>query len=339
MPENVLIVGAGAVGKVYAYHFAKAGHAVSFFAKEKYRAELERGVTLYDINRDPKKQKPIHFTDFDVVTSWEAAAQGPRKWDQIYLCISSDALSALDYHGLNAALSPTTAVVILQAGPDDYALVARHIAGRHLVKGMIVFVSYTAPFRTETVPRPGTAFFIPPLTAAPFEGPRERRDEVVATFRRSGIRATTHHDLRALTAYPTAVNMLLVTALQASGWRFEALARDEELRRLLQRAIHEAFLAVATATASTPPLWRHAVTAQLVWLFLKLSPVLLPFDMESHLEAHYKKLDTQTRLYLQTYLDYAARTGVEASALRELVGRVRPSSVDGSQRASVRTAA
>jgi len=58
-----------------------------------------------------------------------------------------------------------------------------------------------------------------------------------------------------------------------------------------------------------------------VWLFLKLSPLVLPFDMEAHLEAHYTKLDTQTRQYLQASMDYAAHAEVDAPALRELIGR------------------
>ena len=47
---NVLIVGAGAVGQVYGYHLAKGGADVSFYIREQYAAELDRGFELYQLS-------------------------------------------------------------------------------------------------------------------------------------------------------------------------------------------------------------------------------------------------------------------------------------------------
>lgn len=44
MKQSILIVGAGAVGLVYAYYFARAGHDVHLFVKGEYIAEAEQGV-------------------------------------------------------------------------------------------------------------------------------------------------------------------------------------------------------------------------------------------------------------------------------------------------------
>lgn len=41
MKQQILIIGAGAVGQVYAYHFAQAGHQVHLLLKEKYIPEAQ----------------------------------------------------------------------------------------------------------------------------------------------------------------------------------------------------------------------------------------------------------------------------------------------------------
>lgn len=44
---NILVGGAGAVGQVYGRHLARAGHAITFFAKPAHRAALEEGMPLH----------------------------------------------------------------------------------------------------------------------------------------------------------------------------------------------------------------------------------------------------------------------------------------------------
>ena len=43
MKEHILIIGAGAVGQVYAYHLAQAGYHIHFLLKEKYLEEAQQG--------------------------------------------------------------------------------------------------------------------------------------------------------------------------------------------------------------------------------------------------------------------------------------------------------
>ena len=46
-PLRVLVVGAGAVGQVFALHLARGGADVAFLVKPKYAEECGRGFTLY----------------------------------------------------------------------------------------------------------------------------------------------------------------------------------------------------------------------------------------------------------------------------------------------------
>lgn len=314
--NNILIVGAGAVGQVYGWLLAQGGNKVTFLVKDKYRKVLEQGLTLYDINRDKHKRHPIHFTGYGIVTDWDSAAQGT--WDQIYLCIPSDAMLTFDYDGLKRAMGGGATVVFLQPGPDDYALVAPRIPQDRMVQGMIVFVSYTAPFPKETVPEPGIAFWQPPLTPTPFMGPRERRDAVIQTFRTAGISATANESLRDIAPYPTVVLTTFVAALQACDWQFTRLRRNKVMQETLFAAQHEAMQAVASHFGTQPPLWRHMLNRATLAVLLKMMPRVLPVDMEAHVKMHYTKLQDQTRLYLKAYGDYAQAAGLEHGAIQRL---------------------
>jgi ketopantoate reductase len=61
MKQQILIIGAGAVGQVYAYHFAQAGHQVHLLLKEKYIPEAQQGFVLYDLKQDKSRQQAIDW--------------------------------------------------------------------------------------------------------------------------------------------------------------------------------------------------------------------------------------------------------------------------------------
>ena len=57
--RKVLIVGAGAVGQVYARHAQLGGAEVTFFVRDKYREEVSRGFDMYPLNR--RGTEPVRF--------------------------------------------------------------------------------------------------------------------------------------------------------------------------------------------------------------------------------------------------------------------------------------
>ena len=59
----------GAVSQVFGRHLQSGGADVTFFVREKYRAEAERGFDLYPLNRWRLGRVPARFEGVDVVTT------------------------------------------------------------------------------------------------------------------------------------------------------------------------------------------------------------------------------------------------------------------------------
>jgi|CXWL01.1.fsa_nt_gi 2-dehydropantoate 2-reductase len=73
---RILIVGAGAVGQVFGYHFSKAGADVWFFARNVHR--FEKRLALFS-----RVNKPVGFEAGGWVTSPEQIARKPWVHDHI----------------------------------------------------------------------------------------------------------------------------------------------------------------------------------------------------------------------------------------------------------------
>ncbi|MCG8613342.1 MAG: hypothetical protein MI864_22760 [Pseudomonadales bacterium] len=323
--QNILIIGAGAVGQVYGYRLAQAGNRVTFMVKEKYQCALQAGLTLYNLGQDKLKKRPIQFTQYKVITNWpEAAVQSEnRAWDQIYLCISSTALRSFDFTGLKTLLKPGTTLVLLQPGPQDYQLVSPHWPATQIVQGVISLISYNAPLRTEQVPESGIAFWLPPLVATPFDGPSTQVKSVIRTFRQSGMKAVHKKKLAQSAPYPTAAFMIFLTALEIKNWKLAALREDKELQKLVIRAIHETFQALSQDSGSRNPLWRYLVTPLSIRVLLRIGPGAVPLDLETYLEYHFTKVGDQTRLFTQSYQLLAQDRGLSTPAMEQLL-RLQP---------------
>lgn len=318
--KHILIVGAGAVGQVYGYQFAQAGNQVSFLVKEKYQQQLAKGLTLYHLNRDKHKKRPIQFREFAILTDWQqvkAKAQ-TQPWDQIYFCISSTAFMNFDFSGLQQALSPDTTVVILQSGPKDFELAAQHVPESQLVQGMITLVSYSAPLPGEPgeqLIQPGIAYWLPPIAATPFAGNPSRRTDIVNTFKRANMNANSNPKLREMAPYPTAALMAFLTALEASDWQFDRLKANKPLQREMLKAQQQAFQALSKDTQTKPPIWHHLIKAWLLNLLFGLAPKVVPLDLESFFKVHFTKVKDQTKLYMDTYIKAAESHGITATEL------------------------
>jgi hypothetical protein len=163
---RALIVGAGAIGQVYGRHLQAGGAQVGFLVKPAHADEARSGFTLYPLNRRASRRaQPERLTGFEVLT--DAAAVAGQRWDQVYLAVSSPALRAGDWFArLVPAIGPAT-LVLLQPGPVDRAFVLRALPPGQIVDGAITAVSYRAPLPGEVFPRPGVAYWFPPLARCP----------------------------------------------------------------------------------------------------------------------------------------------------------------------------
>lgn len=317
MQQSILIIGAGAVGQVYAWHFAQAGHDVHLFLKAKHVAEAERGFTLYDLNRDRKRRNPVLFNQFTCHSDWSAVAA--RRWDQVWLCMSSAALAQTDLQPLVQAIGDAT-VMVLQPGPDDIRRVQQAVGEERVVSGMITMMSYHAPLAGETVPTPGIAFWIPPLTPMAVDGRRGRADAVIATLKHSGIRAAYRPGFNDQGMHATGFLMVFLAALELSGWKFRAMERAR--LQTMKAAQAEVRAALAGRYGVKGPWLLSCVPAALIPPAMTLSRHLTPVDIEVFLEAHFSKVRPQTLALLDLYAAHAAELGLPHEALDRLRGEL-----------------
>ncbi len=311
---NILVIGAGAIGQVFGRHLHLAGHEVTFYVRNRQVGRLSEGLLLYHLNQRQARRQPIVFDAFQTISDGHQSAA--KNWDQVYLCLPSNALRS----GLLETLGPNTGqatVVAMQPGLNDQHLVIQNFAESRVVSGMITFTSYAAPLPGETVPFPGTAYWFPPLVATPFSGAPERMKAVVATLRRGRLPARVHPNVPRLAGFFTAAQTPLTAGLQCAGWSFKQFRRSH-LRPLAERAAGEAIKVVSEYYHHKPPLTLRSLRGLTFGLALNFSPHLYPFDLEQFFAAHYGKLSKQTPLLLATYIEQGYERGLPVSALEEL---------------------
>jgi 2-dehydropantoate 2-reductase len=190
---------------------------------------------------------------------------------------------------------------------------------------MITLISYAAPLPGETrFPRPGMAYFLPPMAPSPLSGPRDRAAAVVAALRAGQLPARLHPDVPRASAFPSAILMPLLAALESAGWSLRELAHSGALARGT-RAVHEAFAVVAAATGWRPPLGaRLVVRPWLLRLGLAIAQRILPLPLEVYLREHFTKVHDQTVEFMAALVAKGRRSGVDVATLDSLLAAIAP---------------
>ena len=310
-----LIVGAGAIGQVFGYHLHRGGARVCYLVKANHVEAARRGFTLYPLNRTRAREAPVSFTDYEVITDTADAA---TPWDCVLLCVSSTALRTGDWLDALLAAAGAATVVMIQPGVDDYELVTARVPAEQVVSGMVGMTSYAAPLAGERVPRPGTAYWWPPLGGCPFDGAPARVAPIVSAFRHGGLPARTQRDVRRATGFSTAVLQTQIAALECAGWSLRALHRDRALRVLAHRAMREASTAIAAHQGTPAPVAHKLLRPAHLPLLLSAAARLAPMNLERFFETHYTKVRDQSLELLARWIELAHDAGGDAAALREL---------------------
>jgi 2-dehydropantoate 2-reductase len=319
---RALVVGAGAVGQAYARHLQLGGAEVTFFVRDKYRATLERGLDMYWLNA-PRPTEPVRFETFSIVTQPHEVAA--RRFDQVYLTVSSPALAGPWLRELIAATGDAT-IIALEPGADDRAvLLAAGVPVERLVQGMITLISYSAPLPGETrFPKPGMAYWFPPMAPAPHSGPRERTAAVVRALRAGKLPSKVHRDVPATVAFPSAVLMPYLIALESAGWSFRELGRGPAIA-LGASAAREALAITAATTGRRTPFGARAIARPtLLRLALWFGRRVIPLPLEIYLREHFTKVHAQTIEFMEGYIAKGKKAGVSVAALEELLASVEP---------------
>ena len=312
---DVLVVGAGAVGAVYAHHLAKGGARVSFFVREARRAEAARPIALHRVPLLVGRRRTERFVPRGVLATLAEVRE--QRFDAAWICTPSDALDASWLDPLVAALGDAT-IVGLQPGDAAGRVLAASVPRARLVRGTITMISWHTPLEGSTDPRergaePGYAYLLPGPTR--FAG--ERAATIAASLARG--RAPARGDPRAddEVAFSSAVLLPHVAALEAASWSFAALAKSE-LARVAVEASREAVQLVARERSIAVPVALRLVRPWITRLALWWIPRLAPFDVETYFRVHFTKVGTQTRAILRDQITSAAAHQLPADALVSL---------------------
>jgi Ketopantoate reductase PanE/ApbA len=317
---EILVVGAGAVGRVLGHHFARGGANVTYLVRGAHAAELARGFTLYPMHRGGA---PVAVAAPAVITSADDARA--RRFDAVVLCMSSPALRRGDWLAPLAAAAPDATFVGVQPGFDDPAHVARATGAGRVAWGMFPLMSWsTADVDAPTAePRPaGTAYWKPPLTALPFSGDRARVEPLTRALSRGGLRARRAPDVPRALALAGPLLEMHVVALECAGFELAALTRDRALLTEAHGAIDQARTVAARRLGIRPPRAHRLLKPWLAAWLLRLVRRLTPFDLERYLRAHYTKVADQTAEGLREIIAQARALDVPHDAVARLADRL-----------------
>jgi len=317
-PLSVLVVGAGAVGQVFARHLQRSGAQVTFFVRERHRAEVAQGFDLVRLRAFGRHARD-RLDHCDAVTTAEAVARG--RYDMAFLTLPSTGLRGPWLDAFVRALGDATLVATVASPDDREAVLAAGADPGRLVDGLLSLVSYRAPLLGEDAPS-GTRYWFPPGGPCLFSGPAARTDAVVALLARGGLPARRVHDVPQRLALPTVALMPQLLALEAAGWSLDAFVQPPWAEQGA-RAAREA-IAIAETHDGTPPfgLGLLATRPWLLRIVLRVAGHLVPFPLEPYLRAHFTKVAAQTRLVVEATVRRGAFAGLPVEALTALLGAV-----------------
>lgn len=312
---KILIVGAGAVGQVYGRHLARAGHAVHFFVKPQHARDLEGGLPLHSLGY--LRHRSEHWQDYGVLT--DIAGIAATAWDQIWLCVASNALRSSLMEDILAHAGNAT-VVCLQPGPDDADRIRTALhSPLQVVQGLITFISYQSPL--PGVPGPtGMAYFLPP-TPGLFSGERSRVQTVVQALRKGGMAAKVVDNLDEDGGGGEGFLIPLIAALEQNDWKLGNFGASTAFQ-LGREAATEALTILACDHGARTSRFRLLLNPFVSRALLAVAPHVLPLDLEPYLEYHFSKVGLQTRQMLESYIAMGEQHGLTVERLRELRHRL-----------------
>jgi 2-dehydropantoate 2-reductase len=312
---HILLLGAGAVGQVYGHHLQGAGVQVDCLLRAKYVSEARAGFKLYRL-QSKRSHDPSSFTPSQVFTDIDQLAG--QSFDQIWLCIPTDALADSWLAELAGVLPESTTIVSLQPGLDVAARLRSHFGDRPIVSGLIGMVSYQTPLAgdTQSLP-PGVAYYLPAFAPSVFGGPPKVTSWIVTTLRRAGCPARLGADADAGAAFASCLLMPHMVALEMANWSLNTMWQ-RGLGTAAARACREATVAVARQLGTRPPWYRFLFRAWLFRCVFVVARRFAPFALEPYLAYHFGKVRGQTQLMMKSYRDCATRFRLPSDSLTQL---------------------
>ena len=315
MSENILVLGAGAVGQVYGHIMQRAGARVCFMVRPKYEGATRAGFTLHPLRMLRSPAPPERFVPDDVFTTCAQIAQ--HDWDQVWLCIPSTGFSRDWFSDFARSIKHAT-VIGFGHSPGDHAFFQEHLQAEQIVAGLIGFIAYEGPLEDERVPGPGMLYWLPPGSPSCFDSPdRARLDGVLSLLRRGGYAVKHEPGIQTASAFPTAVLMPFLVALELEGWKLRALKKSALLKTSVAATKQAAAAIAKTYDLPIPALLSYYSPLISRGLVTALPP-LVPLPMQTYLAYHFTKVGAQTRHNIQSYIDLCRTHDLPHTALTQL---------------------
>ncbi|MCG8670117.1 MAG: hypothetical protein MI867_11935 [Pseudomonadales bacterium] len=315
---RVLVVGAGAVGQVYGHFMQRGGASVSFFVKDKYKEECEKGFTLYRSRRRGLGPGE-HYQADAVYTDYKEVAE--QHFDHVWLAMSSNDLHGDWLADLKAAIGDTT-VVMLQPDLEDRDYVLKYFPDSQLVYGIINFISYQTPLpdlpsHHSDADKEGVAYLMLPMMSAEFSGNHERLPEVMEALAAGRFPVKAQQNVPRIYADRSAWMIPLVAMLELENWSIKRLMSSGSLELAVEGA--KQALAIVAAKFHRPLNWtERGFSLLLVKVLLPLVRFLSPMDAESFVKFQFKKTAPQTRFMLDHFIYQGEQLGMNVTALKSL---------------------
>ncbi len=291
--QKVLVVGAGAVGQVFAWYLTRAGASVTFFVKPTHALPEELPM-LEQVRR------PTVLTGFKKLTSLADVER--QEWDQVWLAVPSNVLAEAWLPSLMRATGTCTVVTLAPEGEE-------HIPAARRVVGSIPFIAWQDPLPGHSGPE-RLAFYVPPLAAVLVSGPAAAA--IRATLRQGGMRSMVVADT-AKTGLPiSAILVSSIAAIEGVGWALKDFRG--EASALAARAARDVMKGEGVGG-----LWRVVARGPVLRLAFWLGSKVLPFDLETYIEYHFTKVGVQTRVFLGHWVKRNRARGLETSAVEALI--------------------
>jgi 2-dehydropantoate 2-reductase len=313
---RVLIIGTGAVAKVYGMHLLQGGAAVTFFAKPAHVEALGDSYLIHRLGWRARSADHVH--GFDVLT--EVGEVADREWDVVLLGISSAALRG-DLAATTLRATGRATVVVLHLDLDNVQVVTGLVGPERVVCGEIPFLSYESPLPGEEGPV-GLAYYRPRFGPTPLAGPDIPVTRLRGVLEAGGMPCRVMPDIERTTAITASVGYNLIAGAEAEEWDLARMRKGGRVGDATAAARQGLHISTTAAGRSAPPLLRLGLRPQLVGAVLWILPRVAPFPLEAFLRYHFDKIGSQTQDVLDGLIEQGLELDLPVDRLQALRARL-----------------
>ncbi len=300
-PPRVLMVGAGAVGQVFAWFLMRGGASVSFLIKPTHALPAELPML-------EQVRTPTVLHGFGRLTTNDEVAK--QEWDQVWLAVPSNALAEPWLPALLRVTGTATVVTLAAEGVTP-------IAPSRRVVGSIPFIAWQDPLPGHSGPE-RLAFWVPPLAPVTLSGDDSARlASVQQALSAGGLRSARVADSVKAGMPLTALLMASVASLEAAGWRLaEFRGRWSTLAGLAAREV--------MTGEGVGAMWRLLARGPVLRLVFWFASKVLPFDLEAYMKYHFTKVGEQTRVFMALWVQRGRARGLPVDGVEQLLTAIGP---------------